>query len=64
MSNVMKKPVSAQIMEIYQANKQKLSLELAKPHKDKEVLNSIEAYKHIVTSMERTYSLVPGGERD
>ena len=52
-----KRGVSAQIMKVYQSNKQRLQTELSKPNKDKEVLNSIEAYRHIVSSMEQIYKL-------
>lgn len=53
----MKIKATSAILEIYQHNKQKLSLELAKPEKDKSVLNSIAAYRHIITQMEQVYNL-------
>jgi hypothetical protein len=53
----MKMKVTTAILEIYNHNKQKLSLELAKPEKDKSVLNSIAAYRHIITQMEERYNL-------
>jgi hypothetical protein len=54
----MKLKASAAIMEIYAYNKQKLSQELAKPEKDKSVLNAIAAYRHIITHMEHAYNLI------
>ena len=48
---------SAGIMDIYNANRQKLTAELAKPNKDKACQNAIEAYRHIVTQMEKVYNL-------
>ena len=56
----MKLKASTAILEIYQHNRQKLSLELAKPEKDKSVLNAIAAYKHIITQMEQVYNLTGG----
>lgn len=53
----MKLKASTAILEIYHHNKQKLSLELAKPDKDKSCLNNIAAYRHIITQMEEVYNL-------
>ena len=53
----MKIKATTAIVEIYHHNRQKLSLELAKPEKDKSVLNNIAAYRHIITQMEQVYNL-------
>lgn len=53
----MKLKATTAILEIYTHNKQKLTVELAKPEKDKSVLNSIAAYRHIITQMEQVYNL-------
>jgi hypothetical protein len=57
MPGIMKMKATAAILEIYRWNKQKLSLELAKPEKDKSVLNNIAAYQHIITQMEQVYNI-------
>ena len=53
----MKIKATTAILEIYNHNRQKLSLELAKPEKDKSALNAIAAYRHIITQMEQVYNL-------
>lgn len=53
----MKLKANNAILEIYNHNRQKLSLELAKPEKDKSCLNNIAAYRHIITQMEEVYNL-------
>ena len=53
----MKIKATTAIVEIYNHNRQKLSLELAKPEKDKSALNNIAAYRHIITQMEQVYNL-------
>ena len=54
----MKMKATAAIMEIYSLNKQRLCLEMAKPEKDKGVLNNIAAYRHIIAQLEEVYNLV------
>jgi len=53
----MKLKATAAIVEIYRYNREKLSAELAKPEKDKTILNNIAAYRHIVTQLEEVYNL-------
>jgi hypothetical protein len=53
----MKLKATNAILEIYNHNRQKLSLELAKPEKDKSCLNNIAAYRHIIAQMEEVYNL-------
>ena len=47
------------VVRVYNANRQRLSSELAKPNKDRACLNAIEAYRHIVSHIERVYNLAP-----
>ena len=54
-----RKRPSTQILEIYRLNKERLNSELQKPEKDRLALNNIQAYRHIVQSMEQVYDLGP-----
>lgn len=52
-----KKKPSAQIVDIYRSNKERLNLELQKTDRSRTTMNTIQAYRHIVSSLEQIYEL-------
>ena len=52
-----KKKPSSQIIDIYRSNKERLNAEIQKSDRSRATMNTIQAYRHIVTSLERTYEL-------
>lgn len=58
-----KKKATSQIITIYRCNREKLESEMSKSVKDKVVSNNIQAYRHILSQLERVYD-IPNAMRD
>lgn len=52
-----KKKATSQIITIYRSNREKLECEMSKSVQDKVVSNNIQAYRHILTHLERVYDI-------